>query len=170
MGTVAEPFSAWLVQRSLQTLELRAERHILNATRVADFLKFHPKVREIHYPGLLITGSKQHSIYKKQCSQPGAMISFELYGGKKAAFRFLNNLKTRVNIGGRYKNIQIIKLAVSLGSTEWLASHPATTTHMGVAPKDRRRLGISDGLIRLSVGVGQADDFIAVIGNALKTA
>lgn len=170
MGTVAEPFSAWLVGRSLQTLGLRAERHLQNALRVADFLRFHPKVKQIYYPGLLAAGSKQHGIYKKQCLAPGAIISFELFGGKKSAFRFLNNLTARILVGGRCKKIRIIKLAVSLGSTEWLASHPATTTHMGVAQKDRKRLGISNGLIRLSVGVGDASDFITVIGNALRAA
>ena len=170
MGTVAEPFSAWLVQRSLQTLGLRVERQLQNAIRIADFLRFHPKIKQIHYPGLLAAGSEQRRIYKKQCLAPGAMISFELFGGKKSAFRFLNNLTASVLVGGRKKEVRIIKLAVSLGSTEWLASHPATTTHMGVAARDRKRLGISNGLIRLSVGVGEASDFITVIGNALQTA
>ena len=105
--------------------------------------------------GLLEEGTPAHAIYKKQYTAPGAMISFEIKGGEKEAFRFLNHLK-------------LVKLAVSLGSTESLVQHPASMTHAGIDPELKQSLGITDSLIRLSVGVENSEDLIWDIENAFK--
>jgi methionine-gamma-lyase len=111
-------------------------------------------VKELFYLGNLDNNSKTYEIYKKQYNSPGAMISFEVKGGEKEAFTFLNNLK-------------VIKLAVSLGSTESLAQHPASMTHIGLAPEDKMKFGISPSLVRLSVGIENAQDLIEEIRLAL---
>ena len=123
---------------------------------VADYLKDHPKIERVHYLGLIEEDAgEEYEIYKKQCLAPGAMISFDIAGGEKEAFEFLNSLK-------------LIKLAVSLGSTESLAEHPATMTHSDVDPHEKEILSISEKLIRLSVGVEDPDDLIWDIEQALS--
>ncbi len=140
--------------RSLETLKIRMEQQQTNAVKVAEYLNEHPKVKSVNYLGLIPEGSTEYTIFKKQYSGTGAMLSFEVNGGEKEAFAFLNNLK-------------IVKLAVSLGSTESLAEHPKTMTHAGVDLDHLEEMGVTDSLIRLSVGVENIDDLLWVIGNAL---
>lgn len=155
LGTMAGPWTGWLLMRSLETLKLRMTRQMENAREVADFLKNHPKVKHLYYLGHLKTNDPQYTIYKKQCLAPGAMISFDIKGGEAEAFLFLNNLK-------------LIKLAVSLGGTESLAEHPATMTHADVEAKERQRLGITDAMVRLSIGVENPQDIISDLKEALS--
>jgi len=154
LGCQLDPNSCWMVTRSLETVALRMQKAADNARRVAEFLKLHPKVERVNFPGLLPEGDPQRAIYDKQCLGPGSTFSFVVRGGKKAAFRVLDNL-------------QIVKLAVSLGGTESLACHPATTMHSNFSADDRARLGIPDGLIRISIGVEHADDLVADLRQAL---
>lgn len=155
LGSMLSPWTGWLLLRSLETLKLRMEQQTRNAQVVAEFLNSHPKVRTVHYLGLLRPeDGKAYRIYRKQCSSPGAMVSFEIAGGEKEAFEFLNHLK-------------LVKLAVSLGSTESLAQHPATMTHAGVPPEEKKKYGITDSLVRLSVGVENVNDLIWDLRQAL---
>jgi methionine-gamma-lyase len=112
-------------------------------------------VERIYYLGHLTGGDRQHDIYRIQCLGPGAMVTFEVTGGQEAAFRFLNALR-------------LVKLAVSLGGTESLAEHPATMTHVDVHAEDQRRMGITPGMVRLSVGVEHYEDLVADLGKALE--
>lgn len=155
MGNMMSPNTGWLLMRSLETLKPRMELQAQNAIKVAEFLNEHPKVEKVYYLGLLPEGTPEYAIYRNQCSSPGAMLSFDIVGGEKEAFTFLNNLK-------------LIKLAVSLGSTESLAEHPATMTHADVSTEDKAKLGISEKLIRLSVGVEYYEDLIYDINRALE--
>ena len=139
--------------RSLETLKARMSIQERNAKRIADFLAVHDKVKEVLYLGQ-IKDEKQQEIFNRQCKGTGAMVSFKIVGGEKDAFQFLNHLK-------------LIKLAVSLGSTESLAEHPASMTHAGVPPTDRHKYGISDDLVRLSIGIEHSDDIIWDIKQAL---
>ncbi|MBX2893722.1 MAG: cystathionine gamma-synthase family protein [Saprospiraceae bacterium] len=146
LGNMIAPHTGWLLLRSLETLKLRMEKQSENAQVIARRLARHPKVAKVHYLGLLTPeDGEAYEIYRRQCSSPGAMVSFEVKGGEKEAFSFLNHLK-------------IVKLAVSLGSTESLAQHPATMTHAGVGHAEKIAFGISDALIRLSVGVEHVED------------
>jgi methionine-gamma-lyase len=153
-GTMADAWTGWLLMRSLETLKLRMTAQMKTARSVADFLADHPKVERVLYLGQLAEGDAQHCIYHKQCLGPGSVISFEIVGGEAQAFRFLNALR-------------LVKLAVSLGGTESLAEHPATMTHSDVDPAERAAMGISDQLIRLSIGVEHPDDVIADLAQAL---
>ena len=155
LGNMASPHTCWLLLRSLETLKVRMEQQLKNAKKVALFLNKHPKVRKVYYLGLFKQGSVQYDIYQRQYTSPGAMLSFDIEGGQKEAFQFLNELK-------------LIKLAVSLGSTESLVQHPATMTHVGICPESRQDMGISDSLIRLSIGIENAKDLIWDINQALK--
>jgi methionine-gamma-lyase len=155
MGTMAGPWTSWLLMRSLETLKLRMTSQMKNARYVADFLVEHAKVKKVHYLGHLIEGDPQFDIYRKQCLGPGGMISFEVAGGEAEAFRLLNALK-------------LIKLAVSLGGTESLAEHPGTMTHSDVPAEDRERMGITPGMVRISVGIEHPDDLIADLAQALE--
>ncbi|MGD8321919.1 MAG: cystathionine gamma-synthase family protein [Gemmatimonadota bacterium] len=154
-GTMAGPWTCWLLLRSLETLKLRMTSQMKNARYVADFLADHPAVEAVHYLGHLEEGDPQFEIYRKQCLAPGGMISFEVRGGEAEAFRVLNALR-------------LIKLAVSLGGTESLAEHPATMTHSDVPPEDQARMGITPALIRISVGIEHPDDLIADLAQALE--
>jgi methionine-gamma-lyase len=154
MGTMADPWTCWLLLRSLETLKPRMQLMNDIAQQVAEFLSRHPKIERIYCLGHLDDDPRQRAIYDKQCLAPGAMISFDVVGGEAEAFRFLNAL-------------QIIKLAVSLGGTESLAEHPATMTHSDVAPEDRLAIGITDKLIRMSIGLEHPDDLIADLDQAL---
>jgi methionine-gamma-lyase len=157
LGTMVGPWTGWLLLRSLETLSLRMNRQAANAARVADFLREHPKVVNLHYLGHLDAGHPQFDLYKRQCLGPGSMISFEIPGGEPAAFRFLNALK-------------LVHLAVSLGGTESLAEHPASMTHADVAKDEKDRLGVTEGLVRISIGVEHPDDLILDLGQALDAA
>ena len=142
-------------KESLETLKIRMEEQARNAKKVAEFLVSHSKVEKIYYLGAIKEGTHEYEIYKKQYSSAGAMISFDIKGGEKEAFRLLNELK-------------LIKLAVSLGSTESLAEHPATMTHAGVSDEHKKGMSISEKLIRLSVGLENADDIIGDLKQALE--
>lgn len=154
LGNMVSPHTAWLLLRSLETLKIRMEKQCENAQEVAAFLNNHSKVKKVYYLGLIKEGTHAHEIYKRQYNSPGAMISFDVEGGEKAAFKFLNALK-------------LMKLAVSLGSTESLAQHPQTMTHCGIDPEQRDRMGISEDLVRLSIGVEDAKDIIWDVEQAL---
>jgi methionine-gamma-lyase len=154
-GTMAGPWTSWLLMRSLETLKLRMTSQMKNARYVADWLADHPKVAKVYYLGHLKEGDPQHDIYAKQCSGPGGMISFEVKGGEAEAFRFLNAL-------------ELIKLAVSLGGTESLVEHPGTMTHSDVPPADQLRMGITPAMVRISVGVENYEDLIADLEQALE--
>jgi methionine-gamma-lyase len=154
LGNMAGPWTGWLLMRSLETLKPRMETQARNAAEVAEFLQAHPKVEKVYYLGLLDSNDPQFAIYKKQCHSAGAMVSFDIRGGEPEAFKFLDSLK-------------LIKLAVSLGSTESLAEHPASMTHCDIQPEVRVGMGITDKLIRLSIGVEHARDIIWDIDQAL---
>jgi len=154
LGNMASPHTGWLLMRSLETLKIRMDEQARNATKVAQFLKDHPKVETVYYLGFP-KNEQQAAVIKKQCTSHGAMIAFDVKGGEKEAFRFLNALG-------------LVKLAVSLGSTESLVQHPATMTHAGVAPEDRAKFNITEKLVRLSIGVENSDDLIADISQALE--
>lgn len=155
LGNMAGPWTGWLLLRSLETLKVRMERQAENAAHVFDAIITHPKVKSIHYLGALKPGTTQHNIFQKQYSSAGAMLSIILKGGEKEAFQFLNSLK-------------LIKLAVSLGSTESLAQHPASMTHAGVDCEEKMKYGITDNLVRLSIGVENAKDLVWDIEQALE--
>lgn len=145
MGGTMGTHEAWLCLRGLKTLHLRMERHAENAIQLARWLESHPKVGKVNYPGLV--NHPQHEVARKQMSGWGGMLSFELKGGIKAGRTLMNSLK-------------LCSLAVSLGSVDTLVEHPASMTH-AVMPKDmRERLGISDGLVRVSVGIEDAEDIL----------
>lgn len=154
-GSMAGPWTGWLLLRSLETLKLRMTSQMKNARYVADFLADHPKVDAVHYLGHLSEGDADFEVYRRQCLSPGSMISFEVRGGEAEAFRVLNAL-------------QLVKLAVSLGGTESLAEHPASMTHSDVPPDAQARMGITPALIRLSVGVENPQDLIADLTQALN--
>jgi len=153
-GSMAGPWTGWLLMRSLETLKLRMTSTMKNARYVADYLAEHPKVDKVYYLGHLTEDDPQFAIYKKQCVAPGAMMAFDVRGGEAAAFRFLNALK-------------LFKLAVSLGGTESLAEHPASMTHADVPLEERERHNIGEGLVRLSIGVEAPEDQIADVEQAL---
>lgn len=154
LGNMAGPWTGWLLMRSLETLKARMNIQQYNAKRVSEFLSSHSKVDTVYYLGNL-TDPNQKRIFDQQCEGTGAMVSFDLKGGETEAFRFLNSLK-------------LMKLAVSLGSTESLAEHPASMTHAGVSPEDQVKYNISPQLVRLSIGVESADDIIWDITQALE--
>jgi methionine-gamma-lyase len=155
IGTICDPNTAWMLLRSLETLELRMSRAGENAVKVCEFLRTHPKVEKVGYLGFLEEGSRQADIYKRHCTGAGSTFSLYLKGGEKEAFAFLDSLK-------------IAKLAVSLGGTETLASAPAAMTHLSVPDARKKALGITDNLVRISIGVEDADDLIADFEEALK--
>lgn len=154
MGNMAGPWTGWLLMRSLETLKVRTDRMASNARVVADFLASHPKVRKVYYLGHLQAGFPQHDIFAEQCESAGSMISFDIAGGEAEAFRFLDSLR-------------LVRLAVSLGGTESLAEHPASMTHCDVDPCERLELGVTESLVRLSVGVEDANDLVADLKQAL---
>ena len=155
MGGICDPNTAWMLMRSLETLELRMTRAGESAVKVCEFLRGHPKVETVGYLGFLEPGSRQHDIFQRHCSGAGSTFSLYLKGGEREAFAFLDALK-------------IAKLAVSLGGTETLASAPAAMTHLSVPEERKAALGISDNLVRISIGVEKAEDLIADFDNALN--
>ena len=155
LGSMIAPYTAWLLTRSLETLHLRMAKQGENAEKVVNYLMSHKSVKTVSFPGIDTMGEKQNEIFKRQCLGSGAMISFEVFGGEKEAFKFLNNLK-------------LIKLAVSLGSNESLAQHPYSMTHADVPDDIKLKIGINQGLIRLSIGIENAEDIISDLNNAFK--
>jgi methionine-gamma-lyase len=155
LGNMASPNSGWLLLRSLETLKVRMDTQAINAEKVAAFLNTHPLVEKVYYIGNLSEkDGAQFQIKNKQCLSNGGMISFDVKGAEKDAFRFLNSLK-------------LIKLAVSLGGTESLAEHPATMTHVDLDPALKNKLSITEKMVRLSIGVEFYEDIIYDIEQAL---
>lgn len=150
-GAVLGPFDSWLVLRGVKTLAVRMVRHNENGLAVAQFLQNHPKVRRVYYPGL--PSHPQFDLARKQMTGFGGMLSFET-GSLECARTVL-------------KSVRLCSLAESLGGVETLISHPATMTHASVPPEERERLGITDGLVRISVGIEDAEDIIADLAQAL---
>jgi methionine-gamma-lyase len=155
IGTICDPNTAWMLLRSLETLELRMSRAGENAAKVCEFLRDHDKVETVGYLGFLEEGSRQADIYRRHCTGAGSTFSLYLKGGEREAFAFLDSLK-------------IAHLAVSLGGTETLASAPAAMTHLSVPDERKQALGITDNLVRISIGVENPDDLIADFDNALR--
>lgn len=155
LGTQLDPNTAWMIMRSMETLSLRMHRSAENAAKVAEFLRTHPKIASVNYLGFLGADDPRKQVFERQCLSAGSTFGFSVKGGEREAFRLLDAL-------------QFIKLAVSLGGTETLISHPASTTHSGVPKETRERIGITDALIRLSVGIEDPDDLIADLGGALN--
>ena len=155
LGSVPDAWTSWLMLRSLETLKVRMTAQTENAKKISHFLNNHKNVAKVYYPGLLQESDPQYKIYKNQCLSPGSMISFDVVGGEKEAFKFLNNLK-------------IFHLAVSLGGTESLAEHPYSMTHADVPAEEKKFYGFSDQLVRLSIGIEDVDDLILDLELALK--
>ena len=153
IGTITDPHTAWMLLRSLETLELRMTRAGENAEKVCAFLRDHPRVEHVGYLGFLHEG-RQADIYRRMCTGAGSTFSLYLKGGEREAFAFLDALT-------------IAKLAVSLGGTETLASAPAAMTHLSVPAARKQALGITDNLVRISIGVEDAGDLIADFAQAL---
>ena len=140
--------------RSLETLDVRMSRSNENAGVVADYLTSHPKVAKVHYLGFL-KESREKEVFERQCTAPGSTFAFDVTGGEKEAFALLDHL-------------QVMKLAVSLGGTETLISHPASMTHSGVASELREEIGLTDALIRISVGIENVEDLISDLAQAFE--
>jgi cystathionine beta-lyase/cystathionine gamma-synthase len=152
-GAVLGPMDSWLILRGVKTLAVRMRQHSQNGMAVAKFLDGHPKVNLVHYPGL--PSHPQYELGRKQMSGPGGMLSFETGSLEKA--------KTVLNA------VRLCSLAESLGGVETLISHPATMTHASVPPEERQQLGITDGLVRISVGIEDVEDLIADLDQALAS-
>jgi methionine-gamma-lyase len=153
-GTQLDPNSCWMLLRSLETLQVRAERACENGRRLAEYLRGHPKIAKVDYLGFLADDDPRKAVFTRQSTAPGSTFSFDIKGGEAEAFAFLDKLL-------------VCKLAVSLGGTETLICHPASTTHSGVTKALREEIGLTDALIRISVGIENADDLIADLEQAL---
>ncbi len=152
-GPALSPFNAWVILKSLETYSLRMERHCFNAQKIAEFLENHPKVKRVLYPTL--KSHPQHEIAKRQMNNGGAMIAFETLGEKKDTFAFMNKL-------------QLVDISNNLGDSKSLITHPATTTHSNIAREDQEKIGITQAMCRLSVGLEHADDLINDLKQALE--
>ncbi|GLC31325.1 methionine gamma-lyase [Clostridium omnivorum] len=152
-GASLSPFDAFLIIRGMKTLEIRMERHCSNAMKVAEFLEAHPAVKRVYFPGL--ESFPQYELAKKQMSLPGAVIAFEIKGEYEDGIKVMNS-------------VQLCKLAVSLGDAETLIEHPASMTHSPYTKEEREAVGISDGLIRLAVGLENVEDIIWDLNQALN--
>jgi len=151
-GVIMSPFVAWLTLQGTKTLSVRLERQSANAQAISEFLEQHPKVTNVRYPGL--PSFPQHALAKKQASGFGAMLWFEVEGGVEAGKKLMDSVK-------------VCTLAENLGSVETLITHPVTMTHADVEPAERKRVGITDGLVRLSVGLEDVEDLIGDLRTAL---
>jgi len=154
MGSQLDPNSAWMIMRSMETLSLRMDKAAQNAATVAGFLAGHPRIASVNFLGFIGKDDPRRAVFERQCGSAGSTFSFCVNGGEAEAFRFLDAL-------------QVIKLAVSLGGTETLISHPASTTHSGVPKDTRDRLGVTDSMVRISIGIEHPDDLIADLEQAL---
>ena len=155
LGTSTTPFNGWLLLRSLETVSVRMRRQAKTARKLAMILRDHPRVLRVNYPGLLEEGSAQQELFARQCTGAGSLISFEVEGGEQAAFRVLDRF-------------EVCRLAVSLGGTESLVEHPATMTHADVPPEENARVGVTPGLIRMSVGLEHRSDLERDLRHALE--
>jgi O-succinylhomoserine sulfhydrylase len=151
-GPSLSPFNAWVLVKGLETLGLRIDRHCANAARVAEALAAHPAIARVLYPAR--KDHPQHKLAMQQMSGGGGVVTFDLKGGKAAAFETLNRL-------------QLVDISNNLGDAKSLVTHPATTTHMRIGAEERARLGITDGTVRISVGLEDADDIVADLVQAL---
>ncbi|MDZ7644121.1 MAG: PLP-dependent transferase [Woeseiaceae bacterium] len=151
-GSIMSPQVAWLTLQGCKTLSVRMEQQSANAMIIAEFLESHPKVRQVAYPGL--ESFPQHALAKSQATGFGAMLWFEVKGGVSAGKQLMDN-------------IELWTLAENLGSVESLITHPVTMTHAAVAKAERERVGIIDGLVRLSVGLEDAEDLVDALATAL---
>jgi methionine-gamma-lyase len=155
LGTMCDPQTGWLLMRSLETLKLRMTAAAEGGRKVAGFLQSHPAIASVWYLGFLPEGHPDRAVFERQCKGAGSTFSFEVKGGEAEAFAVLDRL-------------EVIKLAVSLGGTETLASHPASMTHSDIPSEEQQRLGITPALIRLSIGIENPDDLIADLDQALR--
>ena len=155
IGSVPSPFDCWLTILGIKTLDLRMKKHAENAQQVAEFLENHPKISRVSYPGL--SSHPMHHVAKDQMSGFSGMISFELTGGIPAGKTLMNS-------------VRLAQLAESLGSVETMITHPATMTHADVPAEERHARGLTDGLVRLSVGIEDKQDIIDDLEEALKNA
>jgi cystathionine beta-lyase/cystathionine gamma-synthase len=155
IGAIQSPMNAWLTLQGVKTLPLRMERHAANALKIAQFLEAHPKVTTIHYPGL--ESFPQYELARRQQKTGGALMAFEVVGGTEAGIRVMNA-------------VRLCSLAENLGAAETLVTHPASMTHLAVPVEQRLATGITDGLIRISVGLENPDDLIADLRQALEQA
>jgi methionine-gamma-lyase len=156
LGSNSDPDSAWLIHRSLGTLQLRMEKQQESTLRIVQFLQGHPHVTSVAYPGSAAMGERQVALWKRLCTGSGSVVSFCVKGGEREAFQVLDA-------------IEHIKMAVSLGGIESLIEHPSTMTHSDMTAEEKRHTGITDNMIRLSVGLEDTDDLIADLGQALAT-
>lgn len=154
-GTTLDAHTCWLLTRSLETVELRMQKAFENARKCAEFLNNHPKVENVRYLEFLPADDPQRKVFEDQCEGAGSTFSFDLKEGKAAAFALLDN-------------VRLIKLAVSLGGTESLMCHPGSTTHSSVPEDVRKKIGFTDGLVRLSIGIENADDLVEDLRQALE--
>lgn len=154
LGSNSDPDTTWLIHRSLGTLQLRMEKQQENAVRIVDFLRRHPKVERVAYPGLPEMGERQTALWKKQCTGTGSLVTFFVKGGEAEAFKVLDAVRH-------------MKLAVSLGGIETLIEHPGTMTHSDMTAEEKRDSGILENMIRLSVGLEDPDDLVADLAQAL---
>jgi methionine-gamma-lyase len=154
IGTTADPHTAWLLGRSMETYSIRLEKQTANAATVAKFLADHPKVASVRYLGMIGDADPHTDLAKRQWSSGGAMISFDVVGGKAEAFRLLDSMSLIAN-------------TTSLGGTESIACHPWTTTHSNVDTETKIRIGVTESMIRLSVGIEAAEDIVRDLENAL---
>ena len=154
-GPALSPFNAWILSKSLETLAVRVDRHCENALKVAEFLEAHDQVALVKYP--FLKSHPQYELAKKQMKQGGNIVAFEVKGGIEAGRQFLNNLK-------------MLSLSANLGDTRSIATHPASTTHSKLSESERLETGISDGLVRISVGLEHVDDIISDLKQALESA
>jgi O-succinylhomoserine sulfhydrylase len=153
-GPSLSPFNAWTLLKGLETLELRMAQHCSNARKVAELLSNHTELSKVIYPGLKT--HPQHNLYKKQMSDAGSIVCFELEGGIKQAFKVMNAFK-------------LIDISNNLGDAKSLVTHPASTTHQRLSQEDRNAVGVTDGLVRISVGLEDIEDIIEDLDQALRT-
>ncbi|HWQ08898.1 MAG TPA: aminotransferase class I/II-fold pyridoxal phosphate-dependent enzyme [Holophaga sp.] len=156
LGSNSDPDTAWLIHRSLGTLQIRMVKQQENAVRIVDFLRRHPRIERVAYPGLPEMGERQTELWKKQCTGTGSLVTFFVKGGEPEAFKVLDAVRH-------------MKLAVSLGGIETLIEHPSTMTHSDMTPAEKTASGITDNMIRLSVGLEDPEDLIADLDQALAT-
>jgi len=152
-GPALSPFNAWVLSKSLETLSVRVDKHCENALKVAEFLETHPKVSWVKYP--FLKSHPQHEVAKKQMKLGGNIVAFEVKGGIEAGRQFLNSIK-------------MCSLSANLGDTRTIVTHPASTTHSKLSEEDRLEVSITDGLVRVSVGLEHVDDVIADLKQALE--
>jgi cystathionine gamma-synthase/methionine-gamma-lyase len=155
LGSHLDAHTSWMVLRSLETMHLRTERAGQNARAIAEFLRGHPKIAHVNYVGFQEPGSRAHTVFAHQCNGAGSTFTFKIRGGEPAAFRMLDQLR-------------VLQMAVSLGGTETLICHSASTTHFNVPQERRLEVGIDEDSLRISVGVEHVDDLIGDLRQALE--